>query len=262
MVNQTQRSASERVVMKKIVIDGRPVNYLDRGSGKAILILHGWGSSGQVFGEIIGELSKKYRVIAPDLPGFGGSLEPETVWGVEDYVKWVERFIKKVDFSPEVLLGHSFGGRIILKGVGEQVLTPPKIILVDSAGIRPRKTAAKQTLAGISKVGKMLLSGRVAEKIKTKVYAKIGVTDFVNASPLMREVFKKTVAEDLRSYIPKIHVKTLVIWGENDLETPVADAHEFAKIAGARLKIVKGAGHYVFVDRPPEVIKEIKEFLK
>jgi pimeloyl-ACP methyl ester carboxylesterase len=243
------------------VINNRIANYVDVGSGKVILILHGWGSSNKVFAEVVQELSKTWRVVAPDFPGFGGSAEPDTAWGVAGYVDWTRQFMAKVGFTPTVILGHSFGGRVVLKGVGENILQPEKIILVDSAGIKPRQTATKQALAGISKVGKVLFRGQMGEKIRTSVYRKIGASDYVNASPLMKEVFKKTVSEDLRKYIPKIKTKSLIIWGENDLDTPVTDAQELAKIAGAQLKIVAGAGHYVFLDKKTEVIKAIKEFL-
>jgi pimeloyl-ACP methyl ester carboxylesterase len=248
---------------KSVVVDGRLVNYVDEGKGKVVLILHGWGSSGRVFSEMIKDLAKGYRVVAPDFAGFGGSAEPAAAWDVAGYVRWTKDFLEKLGVKEVfAILGHSFGGRVVLKGVGEGVLSAEKLILVDSAGLKPRVSARRKVVASMSKVGKVLFRGKVGERIKKSVYDRIGARDYVEASPLMKEVFKKTVSEDLRKYISGIKTKSLVIWGEDDLDTPVADAYELAEIKGARLVILPEAGHYVFFDKPAEVLREIREFLK
>jgi pimeloyl-ACP methyl ester carboxylesterase len=252
----------KKLTIKNVIVDDQLINYVDAGEGKVVLILHGWGSSNEVFANMIRELAKTYNVIVPDLPGFGGSTEPPEAWGVAEYALWTKKFLQKIKLTPWAILGHSFGGRIILKGVGEKWLTAKRLIFMDAAGVKPKPTAKNKAFAKMSKVGKVLFRGKIGEKIKQNVYQKIGAKDYVNASPLMREVFKKTVAEDLTHYFSNIYLSSLIIWGEDDLDTPLEDAQRFTEIKGAKLVTIKDAGHYVFLDQPQKVFKQVKEFLQ
>ncbi|MCL2280351.1 alpha/beta fold hydrolase, partial [Candidatus Saccharibacteria bacterium] len=72
----------------QIVVNKILTNYTDRGAGEVVLLLHGWGSNSAMMDDLAGDLVAKYRVIAVDFPGFGGSSEPETAWTVADYAKF------------------------------------------------------------------------------------------------------------------------------------------------------------------------------
>ena len=111
-------------------------NYIVKGEGKNILLLHGWGSKLDLFGTIIENLSKNNKVYAIDLPGFGGTDEPKEAWDVDRYVDFVIEFIEKMNIKELSILGHSFGGRVIIKLVNRQNLNfkVDKLVLVDSAG--------------------------------------------------------------------------------------------------------------------------------
>ena len=80
-----------------------------------MLLLHGWGVEASVYHLIIDHLSARYRVVAPDLPGFGGSQEPDRPWDSTDFAAFVEKFAAAVQVRDPVLIGHSNGGRIILR---------------------------------------------------------------------------------------------------------------------------------------------------
>ena len=119
----------------KVIVNNLAIEYEDEGSGPVLLFLHGWQDSLHTFDAISDDLKKNYRIIRLDLPGFGKSDLPKTVWSISDYVSFVNDFIKKINLSVYALVGHSFGGRIILKGSGQRKIESEKNILISSAGI-------------------------------------------------------------------------------------------------------------------------------
>lgn len=86
-------------------------------------------------------LSGYCRVVAPDFPGFGGSEEPPAPWDVDGYVDFTLKFAAALGIGRAVLMGHSFGGRVIIKLMNRPgpPLEVPKIILMDAAGIKPKR---------------------------------------------------------------------------------------------------------------------------
>src|SRR3989344_891612 len=95
-----------------IEVKNLKINYKSFGSGKPFLILHGWQSSSDRWMKVGELLQEKYRVIIPDLPGFGKSEEPKEAWSLDSYVDWLLEFTAKVlELNKEFyILGHSFGG--------------------------------------------------------------------------------------------------------------------------------------------------------
>lgn len=86
-----------------------------RPEGECVLFLHGWGANIKVFDRLMETVSKKYCAAALDLPGFGESEEPSEPWSVDDYVGFVIKFTRETGLSPVALVGHSFGGRLMIK---------------------------------------------------------------------------------------------------------------------------------------------------
>ena len=122
-------------------IKGLDINYICEGQGDTILLLHGWGSNITLFQSAIDLLKTKYRVIAMDMPGFGQSDEPREPWCVDDYTDFILDFMKEFPCERVSLLGHSFGGRVIIKLCSRQLpFEIDKVILVDAAGVKPKKT--------------------------------------------------------------------------------------------------------------------------
>ena len=121
------------------VIQGIRTNYLTAGKGEPVLLLHGWGSSLEPYRRLIDLLSTKYFVIALDMPGFGKTEEPPCPWGVDEYVDFVLDFLQAFDIQKLSLVGHSFGGRVIIKLCNRCLpFAVNKIVLIDSAGIKPQ----------------------------------------------------------------------------------------------------------------------------
>ena len=186
---------------------------------------------------------------------------------VEDYSKIVLEFINKLKLDNVVLIGHSFGGRVIIKLVGALKFIPKKIILIDSAGIRPKRSLKYYIKVYSYKFArnmlKIILGKKKSYKIIEKYRSKVGSQDYKNASLTMREVFKNTVNEDLKKYLSSISAPTLLVWGENDTDTPLSDGKIMEKmIKDSGLVILKGAGHYSYLDNYNQFIRVLYKFLE
>lgn len=250
-------------------VNGIKINYEDKGAGDLIVLLHGWGSNIKLFANLIELLSQKYHVVAMDMPGFGESQEPPSAWCVDDYADFVIDFLKDYNTDKVMLLGHSFGGRVIIKLNSRKDLPfiISKVILVDSAGILPPKTNKKSWRTRKYKIGKAILSTKLAQKIAPDALEnfrkKMGSADYAAASPLMRQVLVKTVNEDLEPLLPNIKCPALLVWGVNDTATPLSDGEKMEKlIPDAGLVKLENAGHYSFLEQQYTFNRVMCSFLK
>ena len=250
-------------------INNIKINYEEKGEGELIVLLHGWGSNIKLFANLIDLLSKKYKVVAMDMPGFGESQEPPSAWCVDDYVDFVIEFLKAYNTDKVMLLGHSFGGRVIIKLNSRENLPfeITKVILVDSAGILPPKSNKKSFRTRWYKFCRTILSTGIMQKIAPealeKLRVKYGSADYVAASPLMRQVLVKTVNEDLEPLLPNIKCSTLLVWGVNDTATPLSDGEKMEKlIPDAGLVKLENAGHYSFLEQQYTFNRVMCSFMK
>ena len=247
----------------KTIVNNLATEYLDEGNGPTILMLHGWADNLHTFDALVRELLE-YRIVRLDMPGFGASERPKETWGVVEYARFVQSFIKKLQIEPQVLVGHSFGGRVIIKGVGTGIFTPEKIILIASAGIARKRTIKSLLLRTAAKIGKALTHipplSLYRQQIRKKLHASIGSDYFASGS--MKDIFLKVICEDLLPYARKILIPTLLIWGSNDESTPLSDGETIRDaIRGAELEVIPGATHFVHQERPQEVANLIKGFI-
>ncbi|MCM1356580.1 MAG: alpha/beta hydrolase [Staphylococcus sp.] len=247
-------------------LEGLNLHYTDSIDGdKTIIIMHGWGCDHTTVASIEAvALSCGYRVINVDFPGFGSSEEPDEVWGVEQYTRQIESLVKHLGINSPVLLGHSFGGRV---GILYSSRNPvEKLILVDAAGIKPKRTLRYYYKVYTFKAAKRLMyliHGREeAERRLNAKRAKAGSSDYANATPMMRRILSKVVNEDLTDRLHLISAPTLLVWGEKDTATPLADARKMEKlIPDAGLVSFPGCGHYSFLDNPRQFAAVLRSFL-
>jgi pimeloyl-ACP methyl ester carboxylesterase len=253
----------------ELLIDGKRVNYEDKGTGNVLLLLHGWGSSLQAFSPIISELSKYMRVVAVDLIGFGKSEVMDSPWRVDDYVEFIEKFVVSLNIDKLSILGHSYGGRIIIKLASKKypVVRLQKIVLVNAAGIKSKRSLkAKIRLFGY-KFGRTFYSLPIIKSIYPDAIEELrsrhGSADYKNATPVLRQTLVNSVNEDLSPLLSKISQPTLLIWGENDTATPLSHAKIMEKqIQNSGLVVFENAGHFSFVDKPYEFMLVLKSFFE
>lgn len=254
----------------EINIKNKKISYIDTGVGDvAIVFLHGWGACKENFNQTIELLKNKYRCIALDLPGFGRSDKLTESFFVDDYADIVSEFIKELKIIDVILVGHSYGGRIIIK-LNNRTGLPfiiKKNIFIDAAGIRHKQSIDKKVRVSFFKLLKSIVglapgSDHTKEKRLDNLRSKFGSNDYKNADPIMRETLVKAVNEDLKPYLKNIKVETLLIWGDKDTATPISDAKIFEKeIKNSGLAILKGCGHFSFVDDSYTYLKIIESYL-
>lgn len=247
-------------------VDGLNIHYVDEGQGEVLLLLHGWGSSVDAWRRMIAEFSPSFRLIALDLPGFGGSDMPPIPWAVEDYAAFVLKFMQTLGLQDPILVGHSYGGRVIIKLAGTGRVSPSKIILIDSAGVKPKKSIKQKLRIATFKTVKWALTlpgiRRFTGELLDRARKHFGSADYNAAPEVLRRSLVMAVNEDLTHHMPNIHASTLLIFGEKDTATPMSDGRLMEKlIPDAGLCVIKGAGHFSFVERPYEVHAILHSFL-
>ncbi|MCQ2455663.1 MAG: alpha/beta hydrolase [Clostridia bacterium] len=250
-------------------INGLKTEYVECGKkdGIPVLLLHGWGSSYDVYKGIMNALSDRCRLVALNFPGCGNSEVMATPWNLDDYCRLVLDFCKKTGLDNPILIGHSHGGRVALNLTANRLLNPPKIVLLDSAGLIPVKTTSQKikiaTFKFIKKVLSLPIINTFSVELLNRARRRFGSADYIAAPPVLRKTLVSLVNTDLRDILPDIKCPSLLIWGENDTATPLSDAKIIEKlIPDAGLCVIKGTGHYSFCERPYEAHAILREFIK
>ncbi len=234
-------------------IDGLNINYIVEGEGSPVVVLHGWGANIETVIPIVNVLKSSHQVYAIDLPGFGKSDEPHDVFGSFEYAEIVKKFIDHFNLEKISLIGHSFGGKlsIIISSTYKDYVD--KLVLIDSAGLIPKRTLSYHIKVKSYKLAKKLYrlfffwkkESEVAEIINRR----FGSDDYKNSSGIMRKILVKVVNEDLSNLLSEIECPTLLIWGDLDDATPLYQAKIMEeKINNSGLVVLEGTGHYSYVE--------------
>jgi len=246
-----------------ITIQNIPVNYKITGQGSLVILLHGWGCDLHIFKHLQASLETNYQVISIDLPGFGKTPPPQTVWGIEEYTRFFEIFVAKLSLSNFALLGHSFGGRMAILYASRNPVK--KVILANSAGVRVEsfKTLLSKGFSSLKSASGKIIGEKNTEKLAKPLAQYLSSSDFANAGGIMKEILKKIVSEDLQHVMPLIKAPVLLIWGDIDTATPLHTAQTMEKlIPDAGLVVFKNCGHYSFIDKQNEFLIVLLNFLK
>ena len=244
-----------------ISVNGIKVSMKVVGQGEPFLILHGWGRGMISWLDFQDKLSKYFKVIAFDLPGFGESDPPPAAWGIQNYVRFILDFAKEIGLEKFYLLGHSFGGSLAIKLAIQAPYQIKKLILVDAAGKRPSKSFIKRVLKNLAvslKPFSFLPGYQLARQFFYKFILR--KTDYLKAVGVMKQTFKRVVSQDLSPFWQKVEIPTLIVWGRDDKITPLRDAYSMHRaIRGSELEILD-CGHNVHREKPDELIGLILEF--
>ncbi len=252
------------VTSSRVLLRGVAVAYVYVGDGVPIMVLHGWGSQAAAVRPIVDCLGGRWRVCAPDLPGFGASMVPPEAWSVRDYAAVVRALMEHLDMASAHLIGHSFGGRIAIVLAAESPKLVRRLILVNSAGVRhPHGWKERLQAAALQGGQRALAATAGAWRTRLRAWAaeRFGSDDY-RAAGRLRPTFLRVVNEDLRALLPAIQAPTLLIWGAEDRETPLAQGQLLAQaIPDARLEVFPGAGHFSYLDQPTEFCALVRSFL-
>jgi len=208
------------------------------------IVLHGWGSNKNLMKQSFAKYLNNYRHIYIDLPGFGNS-SASVVMDSFDVAQIIDLFLEKINASKDIVLGHSFGGKVAT------LLKPKLLVLVATAGIvvpKPFKVKLKIALFKI-------LKGLGLQKFRSYFVA----DDAKELSRSMYETFKIVINEDFSDEFSKITAPTMLFWGEDDTATPLFTAKKInSLIDTSTLKIYSG-DHYFFMKESKNISKEIEK---
>ena len=240
-------------------VEGLNTNYLDMGQGECVLLLHGWGGSSASMLGLANDLSSKYRVIVPDFWGFGKSEIPPAAFDVYAYAKAVKSLMDLLKVEKFCVIGHSFGGRVALALASSYPQNINSMVLIDSAGIKP-----KFSLKRFFKIKRYKRLKKKVEQgvLPADVLRNFGSPDYKELSPQLKQVFVNVVNQDLTNLLDGISTKTLILWGRKDTETPPY----MAKLLHKRLKCSKllwiEGGHFAYMTEQKKCLESIYEFLE
>lgn len=248
--------------------------WYSTGTGKPLLLLHGWGSDSKVMTPMAKQLQDIRTSYLIDFPGFGNSPEPTSAWHVDDFADLTEEFI--IEILPHTsfdLIVHSFGARVALKLLTRPTVSSKidKVVFTGAAGLRPKRSTSfylKKYTAKVLKLPFNLLPKNLHEKglsslRKTSLWKSLGSSDYQKLSGVMRETFVACVNEHLDHLVPQIDHEILLIWGENDMATPLYQGQQFENLLKENaLVVINGAGHYAFLDSPKQFSSILRAYFE
>lgn len=227
---------------------------------------HGWGQDHRAFNALMESLSHEADHIALDFPGFGQSPQPDDIWSTGDYARAVVDFIesdKRLESRTLFWAGHSFGGRV---GLQLGIITPDLFagfIMIASAGLK-RKRPLPQAIKIWSKIRifklfKFLIHFGVSKDWVMRAFTS---GDYQSAGA-MRQIFVKTVNEDLTEQASKMPRPALLMYGQNDDETPPELGERLSNlITDSKLIVLDGLDHYsILTDGRHILAKMIGDFI-
>ncbi len=250
-----------------ITINDINIYYEVHGDGKQkILILPGWGNTKNTFNYMINFLKDYATIYILDFPGFGNSSFPNRDLNIYDYGYLIKDFININNINDAIVIGHSFGCRVILILSGMLNMMFKKIIILNGAGIKRIRKISSYIKIISYKILKQLKWFMKKDKRKEyirKLSKRFGSSDYNNLSDNMKKTFVNITSEDLSYLLPNVKPETLLIWGENDQDTPLSDGKLMRKkLDNAELIQLKNTGHFSYLENPVLINKIIYEFIK
>lgn len=215
-----------------------------------IILLHGWKHQIEIIRPLGELLSDNFQVHIIDLPGHGKSEIPKESWGMKNFADCLISYLDQQQIKQAIFIGHSFGGKTIIKLSNlypERVL---KIVLIDSSGLK-RKLSLNQRIKIFTVVQIRNFLKFIKVKFKINWYEswfipRFASVDYKSAGPMLG-TFVKTVNEDLTEELKKMKVPTLLLWGEKDTETPLEMGIRMQElIPESKLIVLHDQGHTPF----------------
>ncbi len=241
------------------------------GQGNSrVVLLHGWGCDVSLMKPVADFLAQDMQVLSIDFPGHGQSSRPPEPWGVPEYAEATLDVLRQLNFLPCAVIAHSFGGRIVAQLAAEDATIFTKIILTGAAGIkkpqteesRKRSEEFKKLKALYQTAKKMKIFGALPDKMEEKLRQKYGSRDYNALDAEMRQTFVKVISLDLSDRYAKIQQPTLLIWGDQDTETPLWMGRQMEKdIPDAGLVVLEGGTHFAYLEQVQRFNKIAHVFL-
>ncbi len=251
--------------------------YLDGGKGETVLLIHGFGLSKDLWGNMLPLMSKSYRIIAPDLPCFGETLPVDGEhYTVTNQAERLHKFITALKLESFHIVGVSMGGAISAVYASQHPDKVKSLTLIGPFGVESK---TKSDFQKAYQKGENPLVFKTTEGFdETVAYGsnkpeKVPdhLKSYITAAVATRYDFNKKTFKDeidsegwdmLRKYLKKIDSPSLVIFGDKDRIFDVSCIDIFSKeIRNVKPIVIKDAGHLTYLDKPIETVKSVKDFI-
>lgn len=263
---------ADREFVRHVEVDGSQIVYQRKGDGPPVVFLHGFFGDHRVWRRQF-ELADEYTVVAWDAPGCGGSAVPPPTFGMPEYADTLAKFIHALGLERPHVVGNSFGATLALELALRHPAIPRSLVVADgyagwSGSFAPEVVAErlKQSLPDLELPAEQVVArwmpGFVTTSAPASTIDELGVivSDF-NADG-MRVMIRALAVADLRDALPRIATPALLIWGDQDVRSPLTVAKDLhARIAGSRLVVIAGAGHLSHMEAPDRFNYEVRSFL-
>ncbi len=270
------------------IADNLKIAYIEKGTGpETIVLIHGLGSYSPAWNRNIDELSKQFRVMAIDLPGYGKSDKPVHSGRMSYYSSVVVQVLDALKLDKVILGGHSMGGQISMITALQYPDKVKKLILVDPAGFEKFHAGQRKWFKEIMtpNLVKLTTVEAIESNLATNFYrlpeeAKFMITDRIamrHASDFdyycwaVAKSVEGMVEEPVYNKLSDIKVPTLIFFGENDNLIPNRYLNPgftkdiatdgASKIAGSKLIMVPKCGHFMMFEHPEVFNAEVIKFM-
>jgi pimeloyl-ACP methyl ester carboxylesterase len=275
------------VAAEEIALHGHRVRFHRAGEGPLLVLLHGIASTAETWEPVVEALARRHTVLAPDLLGHGDSAKPRGDYALGAYASGVRDLVAALGYDRATVVGHSLGGGIAMQFAYQFPERVERLVLIGSGGlgreVHPILRAA--TLPGselvLALVGGAWLratggaiggalarfgvrAGEDLAGVATGIgsFADAGArAAFVHTARAAIDAGGQRVSATDRLYLAAT-LPTLIVWGERDPIIPVAHGRAaHAAIAGSRLEVFEGAGHFPHREAPARFVSVIEDFV-
>src|ERR1700759_4859357 len=272
--------------VKFLELHGDQVAYRDEGHGEVLLLIHGMAGSSESWRSVIPQLSKKFRVIAPDLLGHGESVKPRTDYSLGAFAVFLRDFLDELGVTQATVVGHSLGGGVAMQFVYQHPDYATRLVLISSGGLGPDVGLVLRLVSGpgaglvlpiIAPKPVLTAGNRLRSWFRgAGVHSPRGAELWSAYSSLSDAATRQSFLRTLRSVVDyrgqavsalnrlqlRGELPVMAIWGERDGIIPVDHAYAAREArADSRLEVLPNVGHFAQVEAPNEVVELIEDFI-
>jgi pimeloyl-ACP methyl ester carboxylesterase len=260
--------------MDEVEVAGLRIAFEEAGSGPPLVLVHGAACDSRVWRHQLDDLSDEFTVVAWDAPGCGQSADPPESFRLPDYADVLAGLIAALGVRRPHLLGHSFGGSLVLELYRRHPHVPATLILVGAyagwAGSLPQVEVDRRLQFALDAAEQLpgrfeptSMRGLFSDAMSRQTVDEL-TTIMSEIRPAATRAMACSLAEaDLRDVLPGIDVPTLLVYGDVDERSSLSVAEDLHRnIRGSRLVVLAGLGHECYLEAPERFNAEVRGFLR
>lgn len=265
-----------QIPVKNIQIHGNKIRYLEYSNvnskeEETLVLLHGIGASAERWSKVIPFFHEHFRMIVPDIIGFGYSDKPTVEYNIPFFVKFLKDFLNRVGVKSASIAGSSFGGLVAAEFAINDSNMINKLILVSPAGTMKTstKTLEEYILASLYPTHDNVWRAFNNMAFDPRTVTEETILEFMDRMklPNAKYAFMSTMlairnTTDLASRLSKVQSPTIIVWGQNDEMIPVKYSEDYTNIPNSNVKVIPRCGHTPFTEKPELFSKIAIDFLK